>query len=105
MPGSVITVISYTSPAKTTTSTFSGVLLSISRRGVDTSFKLRNMVGKTGVETSFKVCSPMIKDIIMVKRADGKSGLRYLGRAKVNYLRERPQLMAQIASALKMKSK
>jgi large subunit ribosomal protein L19 len=91
-PGSVISVISYTTPARTTTSTFSGVLLSIRRRGVDTSFRLRNMVGKTGVESDFKVCSPMIKD------------MRNLGRAQVNYLRERPQVMAQIASALKTRA-
>lgn len=58
-------------------------------------------MGKTGVETDFKVCSPMIKDIIIVKAADGRSGLRSLGRAQVNYLRERPQALAQIASALK----
>jgi large subunit ribosomal protein L19 len=103
-PGSVISVISYTTPARTTTSTFSGVLLSIRRRGVDTSFRLRNMVGKTGVESDFKVCSPMIKDIVIVKSADGRSGMRNLGRAQVNYLRERPQVMAQIASALKTRA-
>jgi large subunit ribosomal protein L19 len=100
--GSVLTVISHSSPARTSITPFSGVLMGIRRRGVDTSFTLRNVVSKTGVEMSFKVCSPMIKEIKIVKRADGsKGGLRNLKRARVNYLRDRPQVMAQIASALK----
>jgi large subunit ribosomal protein L19 len=101
-PGSVLSVTSFNDPSKTTTAGFSGVLLGIRRRGVDTSFVLRNVVNKTGVEVSYKVCSPMIKSIHVVKRADGaKGGLKDLKRAKVNYLRDRPGLMSQIAGALK----
>jgi len=74
------------------------------RRGVDTSFRLRNIVNKVGVEMSFKVCSPMIKEIRVVRRAEGGSGpVKDLRRAKVNYLRDRPQMLAAIASALKQK--
>jgi large subunit ribosomal protein L19 len=103
-PGSVLSVTSYADATRTTASGFSGVLLGIRRRGVDTAFTLRNVVNKTGVEVAFKVCSPMIKNIHVVKRADGeKGGLKDLGRARVNYLRERPGLMTQIAAALKQR--
>lgn len=102
----MLTVSTYTSPSRTSASQFSGVLLGIRRRGVDTAFTLRNVVNRTGVEQTFKVCSPMIKDIKIVKRADGKKGgLRYLARAKVNYLRDRPGVMAQIAASLKNQPK
>lgn len=101
LPGSVLSVISYTSPAKTSTSAFSGVLMGIRRRGVDTAFRLRNVVAKVGMEVDFKLLSPMIKEVKVIKRADGKNGLKDLGRAKVNYLRKRPGAMSQIASALK----
>lgn len=48
------------------------------------------------------MCSPLVKAISVVKRADGKKGgLKDLGRAKVNYLRERPGMMNQIAAAMK----
>ncbi|OWT35459.1 large subunit ribosomal protein L19 [Cryptococcus neoformans Tu259-1] len=54
------------------------------RRGVDTSFRLRNI------------------EIRVVKRAERAKGqLKDLKRAKVNYLRERPAVMAAIARALK----
>ena len=72
------------------------------RRGLDTSFRLRNIVNKVGIEVSFKVCSPMIKEIRVVRRAEGgKGSISNLKRAKVNYLRGRPQMLSAIASALK----
>lgn len=102
-PGSIITVTSYTTPARTATSSFSGVLMGMRRRGVDTSFTLRNVINRLGVETSFKIYSPMIKEVKIVKRAEGGkgSGVKDLKRAKVNYLRDRAGLMEKIAGALK----
>lgn len=100
-----MSVVSYTSPARTTTSVFSGVLMGVRRRGIDTAFRLRNVIAKVGMEVDFKVLSPLIKEIRVVKRADGKSGLRNLGRAKAGYLRDRPGAMSQIASALKTASR
>ncbi|EIW66635.1 hypothetical protein TREMEDRAFT_19129, partial [Tremella mesenterica DSM 1558] len=101
-PGSVISVVSHTTPARTNTNVFSGVLMGIRRRGVDTSITLRNIVQKTGVEMTYKIFSPLIKEIIIVKRADGSlGGLRDLHRAKLGWLRERPAMMSQIAAALK----
>lgn len=100
--GSVLSVLSYANADKTGITPFSGVLMRVRRRGTDTSFTLRNIVQKTGVEMNFKVCSPMIKEIKVVKRAEGrKGGIKDLRRARVNYLRERPAVMTQIATALK----
>ncbi|WVW80103.1 ribosomal protein L19 [Kwoniella bestiolae CBS 10118] len=101
--GSVITVLQYTDATKKTVSPFSGVLMGIKKRGgVDTSFKLRNIVNKIGVEMSFKLNSPLIKEIKVVREAKGRSGqIKDLRRAKVNYLRERQGVMTSIASALK----
>ncbi|OCF34732.1 ribosomal protein L19 [Kwoniella heveanensis BCC8398] len=101
--GSVITVQQYTDATRKSVSPFSGVLMGIKKRGgVDTSFRLRNIVNKIGVEMSFKINSPLIKEIKVVKRAEGRTGaVRDLRRAKVNYLRERPSLMTSIAGAIK----
>ena len=63
-------------------------------------------MNKVGVEVSFKVCSPMIKEIRVVKRAEkAKGAVRDLGRAKVNYLRDKPQMLGSIASALKQQQR
>lgn len=101
--GSVLSVISYLKPDRTGgVQPFSGVLMKVRRRGIDTSFTLRNIVAKTGVEMNFKVCSPMIKEIKIVRKAEGRTGpIRDLRRARANYLRDRPDMMATIASALK----
>lgn len=105
-PGAIVSVTSWSTAAKTGTSTFSGILLGVQRASVDTSFKLRNVVGRVGIEQSFKVCSPLIKEIKVMKNADGerKGGLRDLRRAKVNYLRDRPELLNQIAGAIKQQA-
>lgn len=100
-PGSVLSVASYTDPTRTSSTIFSGVLLGIARKGLDTSFTLRNIVNRTGLEMKYKVYSPMIKKIEVIKSADGKSGLKLMKRAKVNYLRDRPGVMNQIATAVK----
>ncbi|WWC68677.1 mitochondrial 54S ribosomal protein bL19m [Kwoniella pini CBS 10737] len=105
--GSVITVLQYTDFSKKTISPFSGVLMGIKKRGgVDTSFKLRNLVNKIGIEMSFKLNSPLIKEIKIIKKAIGKNGpIKDLRRAKVNYLRDRQNVMTSIASALKASKK
>jgi large subunit ribosomal protein L19 len=98
--GSVVSVSSYTDGTKTQSTVFSGVLLGIGRKGVDTSFTLRNIVNRTGVEMKFKVHSPLIKRIEVIKEAN-KKGLKDLKRAKVYYLRDKPGIMNQIATAVK----
>lgn len=68
--GSVISVETYTSPSKTGTSTFSGVLIAIRRRGTSTSFVLRNLISKLGVEMRYNIYSPLLKDIKVIAKAD-----------------------------------
>ncbi|KAK4049499.1 hypothetical protein OIO90_005450 [Microbotryomycetes sp. JL221] len=124
LPGSVLTVTSYSSaptPSNPSPSTnqFSGVLIGMRRRhaGRDTSIRLRNMVGRTGVELSYKVFSPLIKDITVVSRATrsgpailDKSGreigrrkpaLRAARRAKMFFVRDQPSRLVGVAGIVK----
>src|SRR5258708_28197706 len=80
-PGSVLTVNLTHAPTS-----FSGVLISVRRRGPDTSFVLRNVVQRTGVEMQFFVNSPHLKEIVVVSRAgrsDGKKKRDGLRKAKL----------------------
>jgi large subunit ribosomal protein L19 len=96
--------------AKTHSTSFSGVLMGVRRGGVETSFILRNVINKLGVEMTFKVCSPLIKDIQIVKRARGNgkakpgapTGLREFRRAKTYFIRDRPEVLRNIANVLKL---
>ena len=105
-PGSVLVVESWTSPLKTGFSSFSGVLLAVRRRGVSTSFVLRNLVMKLGVEMRFNLYSPLLKDIKVVQRAlagkNDKSGkLRRTRRAKLYYLRKDDRRLAGVGNVIK----
>jgi large subunit ribosomal protein L19 len=100
-PGSVLTVNLMHAPT-----TFSGVLISVRRRGPDTSFVLRNVVQRTGVEMQFFVNSPHVKEIIVVSRAggsaaDGKKKRKGLRTAKLFYLRDSPDRMASISAGVR----
>ncbi|KAI9067609.1 hypothetical protein FKP32DRAFT_1672901 [Trametes sanguinea] len=100
MPGSVLQVTTNHAP-----SSFTGVVLSIRRRGADTSFVLRNVINRTGVEVQFFVCSPHVKDIKVLMRAGGKGGEgragRRMRRAKLFYLRDSPEKMTAISAGLR----
>ncbi|KDQ64822.1 hypothetical protein JAAARDRAFT_238795 [Jaapia argillacea MUCL 33604] len=98
LPGSVLTVILNHAPT-----TFSGVLLSIRRRGPDTSFVLRNVINRTGVEMQFFVSSPHVKEIKVVQGAGGSGGKqgRRMRRAKLFYLRDSPEKMSAISAGIK----
>jgi large subunit ribosomal protein L19 len=93
MPGSVVTVTLEHAP-----NAFTGVLMSIRRRGVDTSFVLRNIVQRTGVEMQFFVNSPHLKDI-KVEQKPPKGRMR---RAKLFYLRTSPDKMSMLAAGRKI---
>ncbi|KAH7916739.1 hypothetical protein BJ138DRAFT_995064 [Hygrophoropsis aurantiaca] len=97
LPGSVLTVTLEHAPT-----TFSGVLLSIRRRGPDTSFVLRNVIQRTGVEMQFFVNSPHVKDIKIVQRAGGGGGKegRRQRRAKLFFLRDSPDKMSAISAGV-----
>lgn len=101
-PGSVLTVTMNHAP-----NTFSGVLLSVRRRGLDTSFVLRNVINRTGVEMQFFPASPHITNIKILRRAGGESsnngkaaGSR-MRRAKLFYLRDSPEKMSAISAGAK----
>jgi large subunit ribosomal protein L19 len=100
-PGSVLTINLTHAPT-----TFSGVLISVRRRGPDTSFVLRNVVQRTGVEMQFFVNSPHVKEIIVVSRAggsaaDGKKKRKGPRMAKLFYLRDSPEKMTTISAGVR----
>lgn len=100
LPGTVLQVATKHAPT-----TFTGVLLSIRRRGSDTSILLRNIINRTGVEVQYFVCSPHVKDIKVLMRAggkgtDGRAGAR-MRRAKLFYLRDSPDKMTAISAGMR----
>lgn len=98
LPGSVLTVTLGHAPT-----TFSGVLMSVRRRGLDTSFVLRNVINRTGVEMQFFVSSPHLKTIKVLQRAGGGGGKkgRRMRRAKLFYLRDSPEKMSAISAGVR----
>ncbi|KAJ1955511.1 hypothetical protein IWQ62_005514 [Dispira parvispora] len=84
-PGDIVMVETLNSKTSNTTSTFVGLCIGIFRRGIDTSFTLRNIVMKVGVEMSFKVYSPMVKNIKILEKSRGYH------RAKLYYMRKQPE--------------
>ncbi|KAJ2711896.1 hypothetical protein H4R19_003031 [Coemansia spiralis] len=78
----VETINSVSDPSAT--SVFGGVCIAIYRRGIDTSFILRNLVHGVGVEMRFMAFSPLVKSIDVMQKA------KRVRRAKLFYLREQP---------------
>ena len=100
-PGSVLTINLTRAPI-----TFSGVLISVRRRGPDMSCILRNVVQRTGVEMQFFVNSPHVKEIIVASRAggsaaDGKNKHKGLRRVKLFYLRDSPERKTAILAGVR----
>ncbi|EGG04084.1 uncharacterized protein MELLADRAFT_37635 [Melampsora larici-populina 98AG31] len=106
-PLSIIQVESYTNSSRTSTSLFTGVLMAVKRRGTETSFRLRCLIERVGIEIKFNVFSPMIKNIIVVKRSGeiddkrGKMMIQKPRRAKLFYLRDQPQKLPDIKKIIK----
>ncbi|KAI9472760.1 translation protein SH3-like domain-containing protein [Coemansia mojavensis] len=90
----VETINSTSDPSATTT--FSGVCIAIYRRGIDTSFILRNIVNKVGVEMRFMAYSPLVKRIEIMQKTTR------VRRAKLFYLRENPGRTFQLKALKKM---
>ena len=73
-------------PTKTTFQSFSGHMIAVRRRGIDTSFRLRTVVSRVGVEQVFKLFAPNIKAIRVLHRGAVR-GKPYK-RAKLFFTRE-----------------
>ncbi|KAJ2617477.1 hypothetical protein H4S08_000319 [Coemansia sp. RSA 1365] len=95
--GDVVFVETFNSMSDTSaTSSFTGVCIAIYRRGIDTSFILRNMVLNVGVEVRFMAYSPLMKRIEIIQKAKKSK------RAKLFYLRENPGRTFQLKALKKM---
>lgn len=68
---------------------FEGVVISIKRRGLQSTFTVRKVTSGYGVERVFPLYSPMIEGIDLKKRGRVR-------RAKLYYLRERKGKSARI---------
>lgn len=87
--GSIMTVSSWTTAAKTHSTNFTGVLIGVRRRGALTSFTLRNAVLRTGVEMKYHCSSPLLRDVKVLKPADGKPGnVKKHRQSKLYYYRD-----------------
>lgn len=71
---------------------FSGVCMSIRRRGIDSAVLLRNHLGKVGVEMWFKIYNKNVAGIEIVKRARKRAR-----RARLTYLRKPKHDMGSVA--------
>lgn len=94
-PGSVLRVTMEHAPTS-----FAGVMLAVRRRGVDTSFVLRNIVEGTGVEMQFFINSPHLKNIEVLRDHTGTRKGRRVRRAKLYYLRDQANKMTAFASGV-----
>ncbi|KAJ3841550.1 translation protein SH3-like domain-containing protein [Lentinula raphanica] len=92
LPGSIVSVTLEHAPFN-----FTGVVLAIRRRGIDTSMVLRNVIQRTGVEMQVFVNSPHVKTIKVVQKPP-KGRMK---RAKLYYLRHSPEKMSALAGSKK----
>ncbi|KAI8353878.1 translation protein SH3-like domain-containing protein [Mortierella sp. GBAus27b] len=83
-PGDVVHVETLNSMSTDKTTTFIGVLIAMDRRGLHSSFTVRNVILKVGVEMKYMLYSPLIKSVRVLKKGEG------FRRAKLYYLRDNP---------------
>lgn len=85
--GSVLEVETWDDyPANTTFQSFSGHMIAVRRRGIDTSFRLRTVISRVGVEQVYRLFSPNIKALRVLHRGAVR-GKRYK-RAKLYFTRK-----------------
>ena len=100
LPGSVMTVHLTHHPTL-----FSGVLLSVKRKGANTSFTLRNVINRIGTEMTFFIGSPHLKKIDIIQRSnkDGGGLRRKSQKNKYYFLRDSAEKMSQISAGVQKK--
>ncbi|KAM7205057.1 Translation protein SH3-like domain containing protein [Rhypophila sp. PSN 637] len=74
---------------------FSGVLIEIRRRGIDTAILLRNHLAKVGVEMWFKIYNKNVAGIEIVKRAKKRAR-----RARLTYMRKAKHDKCDVSAAV-----
>lgn len=89
-PGSILTINMEHAPT-----VFTGVLISIRRKGMDTSIVVRNVIQRTGVDMQLYVNSPHLKEIKVLRTPPNGR----MKRAKLYFLRDDPDKMNQIAGS------
>ena len=77
---------------------YEGVVITISNRGLNSSFIVRKISSGEGVERTFQTYSPLIASIEVKRRGDVR-------RAKLYYLRERSGKSARIKEKLVAREK
>ncbi|KAJ3117313.1 hypothetical protein HDU96_007219 [Phlyctochytrium bullatum] len=87
-PGSILLVEQITSRSAPRKVTFAGVLIAIKRKGIMSSFTLRNYILGTGVEMVFPIYAPSVTKIKVLKRAEGFAK----GKDNIFHIRSRPAL-------------
>lgn len=96
LPGSIVSITQTHAPTS-----FTGVLIALRRKGLDSSIIVRNVVQRVGVEIQVFLGSPHLKEIKVLQRADGKSGSKRARRAKLYYLQDAPDKMSTISANFK----
>jgi large subunit ribosomal protein L19 len=90
-PGDTVRVaVKVVEGERTRTQAFEGVCIGRSNRGLNSNFTVRKISYGEGVERVFPLYSPLIAEIIVVRRGDVR-------RAKLYYLRGRSGKRARIA--------
>lgn len=79
-PGDIVRVL------KADKTHFSGMVISINRNGLSSSFLLRNKITGLGVETRYQIYSPAIKTIEIIRRP-----LKPKRQARIYYVRGSPK--------------
>tara|TARA_B100000427_G_scaffold27797_1_gene20514 strand:+ start:1407 stop:1760 length:354 start_codon:yes stop_codon:yes gene_type:complete len=93
-PGDTITVdVRVVEGSRERLQPFEGIVLSIKKRGLGSSFVVRKISNGIGVERTFQMHSPIISSIKVKRRGDVR-------QAKLFYLRERTGRSARIKEKL-----
>ena len=93
-PGDTVTVdVRVVEGSRERLQPFEGIVLSIKKRGLGSSFIVRKISNRIGVERTFQTHSPIISGIKVKRRGDVR-------QAKLFYLRERTGRSARIKEKL-----
>jgi len=96
-PGDALQVTYTRSTQTESPSVIAGVVIAMKNRSINSSFKLLCVVDKTPLELTFPLYSPNVKEIRVVKHNYVTSKRKRVRRAKLYYLKERPQSLYTVS--------